>query len=1017
MATYGYDQYGKSTYGPSAPTGNYPGSQTTVPTVNTAYIIPSIAATPQDYTNILVTWGFLPPGTAATITEFRLLSNPWGFPVDPTDGTILLDVTGTPPAPGTQYLDNAATPGAVQYYGFYVLSGGTWFRSGFTACLLPAYNGYDVKLMSDLPPFYQNQNLGNVPTDVPVAAPSLPASGGTVTNPYSYDVDVWLSASANVMVNGIPLGQQTFLQLPASGTLTISYAAGLTWQWISRAQQTQNTALPNFLSIIGYGLDIVKSQYAMKFKSLNNPMKMSLGDLKNLCGELGLPYNSEIPAYEMRKAALYWSRVMQQRGAISGISEHITLLTGYSADIQTSRNFMLDNDQSMPIDPLWANWSANVKYQIGETVQYPVAQEWSIVSSYAVGAVVRYNDLFYTCILAANGQPPTNTTYWSQNVNGPYVYVCTTAITTLPGTAPSGSTSANANWSCLYGGNKNGSEYTASINIPGLAGSAGTWETTNASAANLGEAVGVGFPTPFTWLQGAGSPTTGPNGYRNTIRALNNTGGTLTSTWLRSVCRSNADITNGKFVPDPQLIVQHAVPLPQVIGPWSSTTTYKTNQVVTYANLNYIALRQSLGATPPIPGQVLNSNYDFETNVSGWTASGAGATIAQSTAFAYNGTHSMLLSTNGTPSFPGATSNAVACAPGTTVQVSTLVFEPTPNSTSVNIVFLDPFGATLSNSSVATVTPTASTWTAMSGNAVAPVGTASVEIKVQLNGTPSSSITAYWDVSELTLIASPEWAPLGADSRFPVTVSGYAVADLGFNPTVSTGVTPFVEWYDNWGNLITRVFARTATPGTAGYPNNYQYDSFNTGTGFPVSGRVPSNPSAVWSVPAGVWTVSSNGIAYAGTTAADALGVLPSPAQGTSAVTVTNLAPAGDDCGPLFWYSNTSNFWVAGLLQLYWVAAGTTHILAYTGTAPAAGDRIYAEFNNTTSTTTMPNGTSTVIGPSVIVYKNSRTTSNILVVVGSGGTQSQTAITSLTGASFPGTGATTSNAGIASIAV
>lgn len=1015
MATYGYDQYGRATYGPSAPTGNYPGSQVTVPVVNTAYILPSILAQPQDYANILVTWGALPPGTMATVTEFRLLASPWGFPVDQNDGTILLDVTGSPPAPGIQYLDTSANPGAVQYYGFYVLSGGVWLRAGFTAALLPAYHGYDVKLMSDLPPYFQNQSLGTVATDIPVAAPGIPATGGSVSNPYAYDVDVWLSAPANVSVNSVPLGQQTFFTIPALGTATLSYAGTVNWQWISRASNPSNTALEDFLSILAYGLDLVKTQYDMKFRSLNDPMKMSLGDLANFCTEIGLPYNSEIPAYAMRKAAQFWGQVMQERGTLGGIAEHITLLSGYPVDVQVSRNFMLDDDQANPADPIWPNWSANVKYQVGETVQYPVAGTWSIVSTYAIGAVVMYNDLFYTCILANSGQAPTNTTYWSQNVTGPYIYVCTSAITTLPGTAPSGSTSANGNWSCLYGGNKNGSEYTATISIPGLSGSAGTWEATNAAGTNLNEAIGVGFPTPQAWAQGAGSPTTGPNGYGNTFRALNNTGSTVTNVWLRSVCRSSADITNSKIVPDPQLVVEHAVPVPMPVGAWNNTTEYQTNTLVTYGNLNYIALRQSTGATPPVPNAVLNQNYDFETTTAPWIANGT-TTLASTTTQAYSGTHSMSTSPSGSDAFPGASSELVQIIPGALYSASVLAFQPTvwASGVAVVIVWYDPYGTQLSIVSSSTVVLTANTWTKLSFTSTAPLNATQARLKVQYINTPTAALLTYWDVAELTAIATPEWAPVGPDGHLAITLSGYAIADLGFNPTVSTTVTPFVEWYDDWGNLITRVFARGTSAGS--YPANYQYDAFDTGAGFPVAGRTPSNPSSVWSVPAGTWTISSNGNAYAGTTDNDALGVLASPAGGTAAVTVTNPAQSGDDCGVLFWYLNTSNFWVAGLLQLYWVASAVTHTISYTGSAPATGDRIYAEFNNTTSTTNTPDG-HTIIGPSVMVYKNSRVQSNILVVVGSGGTATQTAMSSLSGAYLPSTSATSSNAGIASIAV
>ena len=480
--------------------------------------------------------------------------------------------------------------------------------------------------------------------------------------------------------------------------------------------------------------------------------------------------------------------------------------------------------------------------------------------------------------------------------------------------------------------------------------------------------------------------------------------------WLRSVARSAADISASRMTPDPQLVVEHAVPVPSDVDPWSSTTTYATGEIVSYQNVNYIARRQSTGATPPSQQSVLNQNYDFETGISPWTASGS-SVVTQSTTVAYHGTHSMSVAASGAGG--AAQSETVSIIPGATYQATSLAYAVTGTpSVQLGVNYFDAYG-TYSSGVYPTATVLANaTWTAMSSVFTVPVNVTGVSI-VPIN---VAATTTFWDLAELTCIATPEWAPLGQDTRLPLTMSGYAVSDLGQTPTTTTTVTPFAEFYDNWGTLITRVFARS-TSTSGGYPASYQYDAFNTGAGFPLSGRTPAIPNTVWSVPVGSWTISSYGVVYAGAFDADALGVVPSAAAGVSAATVTTAAQAGDDCGPLFWYSNTSNFWVAGLLQLYYVASGTTRTVAYTGTLPAVGDRIYAEFNNTTSTTTMPDGTHTVVGPSVIVYKNKRTTSNILVVVGSGGTQTQTSMGSLTTPFLPSTGATSSNAGIASIAV
>lgn len=1043
MATYGYDKYGNSVYGPDSdgdsdtpcppghgsssgnasppppgsppvplppapggPTSTYPGSSVTVPAVTTAYILPSLGAQALDYTRILLAWDNISPATMTSVVEFRILANPWGFPVDENDGTVIYDVQGSPASPGVQFVDTSATPGTIQYYGVYVYNNEAWLRAGFTACLLPAFHGYGDRLLSDLPPFFQNQDTDLTSQDVSVAAPSLPASGGTVTSPYSYDVDVWLSAPANVMANGIPMGMVTRFPLPAGASATISYSGTIYWQWISRAVQPQNTALTDFLNVLGFGLDTVKTQYDIKLRGVNDPMTMSLGDLVNLCAQIGIPYNAEIPAYAMRKAALNWGHVMQERGTLAGIAQNITMLTGYPSDVQTSRNFLLDNDQSGPVSPVFENWSANSAYAVGEIVTFPVAEMWSVITTYDKGDVVQYNDLLYTCVSPNQGSAPTNATYWAQNVQGPYNFFC--LANTTPGVEPSGNVSEN--WALIYGSAYNGgSKYTTDLNIAGLSGDAGTWEYLESTGVQLSLNVGVGLPAPQTWTAPQ-SAVTGPNASANAFRIVNGTSGTLTNTWLRSVCRSNADVTAGLIVPDPQVVVEHATPVPISTGPWDSTVTYKTNDLAYYQNVNYIALRQSTNATPPLPGVSLNQNYDFESGVSPWVA-GANVGIDQSNSYAYHGHFSMAITATGINAH--AQSENIPVIPGGTYQGTALVYS-TASVTGVSLAanWNDPFGTYLNGAFPTGITLAANTWTEVSVVFTVPDNATTVWLAPTIGQVGS---TTYWDVVALSCIATPEWGPLGFDSRFPITMSGYGIADIGFTPTISEAVTPFVEWYDNWGNLVTRVFARTSST-SGGYPSNYQFDSFNTGAGFPVAGRVPVNPASVWSVPAGTWTVSTNGSAFAGETDFDAIGVLASPASGIVAATVSVPAQSGDDCGPLFWYENTSNFWMAGLDNLYYVSSGITRTpIAYAATCQQ-WDRLYVQFDNTTNTTTLPGG-ATVVGPSAIVYRNEMTASNILVVVGSGGTARQTAMSSLTSPYVPSTSATSSFAGIASIAI
>lgn len=1011
-SVYGFTDYGTPyVYGTVKSTSTYPGSGVTLPVVDTQYILTSLQSIPLDYSNVQISWDNIDPVTTQNLQDFRLLSNPWGFPVDENDGTVLYEATGNPVTAGTRFTDDTANTGKINYYGVYVQdTTGTWLRAGFTACLLPKYYGYDVKLLNDLPAFFQSEASSLLPVERRVDPPNLPVSGQSVTNIYDSVVNIWFSAPVSVAINGIPQGTSTFFIASKGDEITVSYTGDIVWDWVLPADGVNASSLHEYLAVLGYGLDLLKTQYDMEFNGLNDPMSMTLGELIAFAGEIGMPYNSELPAYVMRKAAAYWAQVMKERGTLAGIAEHITLLTGYSADVQTSRNMLLNNDQSVPENPQIQPWSSGAKYVVGDLVTYPVPQKWSVVSSYNVGDVVIYNEILYTATAPEQGVPPTSAG-WSSGVTGPYTYYCIKAVTTLPGPAPSGTLSedSTSTWVVVYGSAQQGSAF-AQNNSQGFPGGAGLWEYMESGGTRLADNIGVGFPTPTQWVQSSTTSTVGSNGTHHTIRASNNSGATQTNTMLRSLSRTSADITAGRTYPDPQVVVETGIPVPAGILPWSPSTRYATNTIVSYNNLNYVALRESTGATPPTPGLVLNQNYSFESGTTGWTA--VNGTLAASTAETYSGTHSGLLTPNGTSTTAYFKSASVPVTPGATYSISGLVYASSAVSSgviSVGVNWYDPFGAYLSTTSMTGPAISAVTWTHLSNTVTAPGNATAMQLTPVVGGTPASSLLTYWDLVTVSCTASPEWQPLGRDTRIPITQSAYTVADLGLNPTVSTTVTPFVEWYDNWGNIITRVLARGSSSGS--YPTNYQYDAFDTAPGAPLAGRYASNQSSVWSVPAGSWVVSTFGTVYAGTTTANCLGVLPSPAQGFTAATVVTAAVTGYDCGPVFWLNDASDFWMAGLHGLYSVSSGSVTQHAYTA-SPNVGDRIVVAFNNTTSTVTYPSGT--ITGPSIVVWKNSVSTANKLVAFGSGGTMTQTAMPT-SGVYLPATTATTSNAGIGSI--
>jgi hypothetical protein len=76
-------------------------------------------------------------------------------------------------------------------------------------------------------------------------------------------------------------------------------------------------------------------------------------------------------------------------------------------------------------------------------------------------------------------------------------------------------------------------------------------------------------------------------------------------------------------------------------------------------------------------------------------------------------------------------------------------------------------------------------------------------------------------------VASPEWAPLSYERRIRLMVSALTSQNMTNVSNLTAAVVPFVEWYDQWGNFITRVFARN-TGTEPSRPGSLTFDSFTT---------------------------------------------------------------------------------------------------------------------------------------------------------------------------------------------
>lgn len=137
----------------------------------------------------------------------------------------------------------------------------------------------------------------------------------------------------------------------------------------------------------------------------------------------------------------------------------------------------------------------------------------------------------------------------------------------------------------------------------------------------------------------------------------------------------------------------------------------------------------------------LNSNPDFTTTVSPWTA--AGGTLGVSAVEVQGGYPSSgLLTPDGTSADATATTEDMAVVPGQPVTFAGNLYSPPGYSVAVELAWKDSAGGLISTSSVA-VTAVAATWTPFSLTAVAPAGAGLVAASVTESGTPSAADLLY----------------------------------------------------------------------------------------------------------------------------------------------------------------------------------------------------------------------------------------------------------------------------------
>lgn len=135
------------------------------------------------------------------------------------------------------------------------------------------------------------------------------------------------------------------------------------------AMSQENEDLRTWMSIFAWGWDNLRTN-ADTLRHLNNPRRINQRNLELLAAQLGIVTGSGMDASRLRQFVRYAATIYRQKGTAAGLATWIRTLTGWDVDVQTSKNLLLNDDQSTMAHPSYPDWDASLNYATGEIVHY-----------------------------------------------------------------------------------------------------------------------------------------------------------------------------------------------------------------------------------------------------------------------------------------------------------------------------------------------------------------------------------------------------------------------------------------------------------------------------------------------------------------------------------------------------------------------------------------------------------------------------------------------------------------------
>lgn len=323
---YGIDVYGKSYYGYSQPAD---------------YSVSPFVATQTDYNEITLTWGS--PNTTSW-KMLNLVRSVYGYPATALDGVSVLEIT--PSSLLNTYSDPNLVPGTIYYYTMFLTVDAAAYSAAQTYNLGTQiqYNGqYWVSL--------QNGNTAHTP-----------ATGSTWWGQTDY-IPTWLPAgyTASQALLNQGYGQMLYDRAPQPYKIVTSDTFSNT--------AVDNPALKHYLSLFGFGLDLLKGAYD-SYLQLNNPDVVSATNLDILGQQLGIN-TSYLSTPQQRRQRIKNAAVnYRMKGQTQSVHNLIAELTGWDSDITVSPNLFNSPDHTAFTHPKYDNWNANTTYFPNQIIQY-----------------------------------------------------------------------------------------------------------------------------------------------------------------------------------------------------------------------------------------------------------------------------------------------------------------------------------------------------------------------------------------------------------------------------------------------------------------------------------------------------------------------------------------------------------------------------------------------------------------------------------------------------------------------